>query len=206
MFKYERTENLYHKGELTGYRYLGALETCRTLYEFEENDGSTCLDNVLKKDNYKKIQPDDYCEECEYSSECKRKDNLMDDSLECKDESFFNLDKDMNQKVFYYNEQLNSAVVFSVDGDICCDRDYFDSVDNLLKDIYDGINSPYSMIEDFEEISEGLKLKDNLMYIRYINAEGYVDNDVIVSLCSLKDKKIYSIVDVINLLYRRDNA
>ena len=62
------------------------------------------------------------------------------------------------------------------------------------------------MIEDFEEISEGLKLKDNLMYIRYINAEGYVDNDVIVSLCSLKDKKIYSIVDVINLLYRRDNA
>lgn len=207
MFKCERIENLYYKGELTGYRYMGALETCRTLYEFEENDGSITLDNILKKDNYKKIQPNDYCEECGYFNECKRKDDLLDDSLECKDESFFDLDKDMNQKVFYYNEKLNSAVIFSVDGDICCDRDYFDSVDNLLRDIYEGVNSPYSkyLIDDFEEIAEGLKLKDNLMYIRYINAEGFVDNNVIVTLCSLEGKKIYSIVDLISILYKKGN-
>lgn len=203
MKKYERMDNLYYKGKRTGYRYFGTLECCYTMSEFnpkpnsEEEYGS--IDNILRKEDYEDVTKP--CKDCKYSSNCEKKNNVFDETLSCKLGNFENIVKDITQKIVFYNEQLNSAVMFSVEGDFVCDNYGFETVEDLLDDIYDGVNSPYAddSIDYFEEIGEGLELRDNLMYIRYINAECQVDNDVIKTYCSLKGKKIYGMMDIISI-------
>ena len=213
MTKHERMENLFYKNEETGYRYLGALESCYTLFEFttkekeEEPYISSCMANILRRDEYEDLSEGTKdCVECEYYSSCERKDYILDDRKPCLAENFYNLDKDINQKVVFYDEQLNSAVVFSVDADVCCGNEGFETINDLLDDIYDGINSPYSeyTLDSYEEIETALKLKNNLMYIRYANAEGYVDCDVVSTFRSLEGKKIHTIVDISCLLNKGD--
>ena len=208
MKKYERMSNLYYKGKRTGYRYFGTLESCYTMSEFRPKHDSTeeygSIDNILRKEDYDDVNRP--CENCKYSSNCDKKNNVFDEELSCKFGYFDNIVKDVIQKVVFYNEKLNSAVIFSVEGDFVCDNYGFETVEDLLDDIYDGVNSPYAedSIDYFEEIGEGLELKDNLMYIRYINAECQVDNDVVKTYCSLRDKKIYGIMDIITIFNSED--
>ena len=203
---FEKFDNLFYLGKKTGYRYLGSLECCYTLSSFREDKetGRQSIDNILRKDDYADNKK--YCDKCSSNSYCKRKDDIFNQELECDVNEFF-VERDVTQQIVFYNERLNSAVVFSVDGDFVCDNFGFNTVESLLWDIYNGVNSPYSeeYLQDDKEIEMALNKRDNLMYIRYLNSCD-VDCNVCSSYRSLKDKKVYSLYDIVCVLNEGDEV
>lgn len=195
-----RFENLKFKNQRTDYRYFGCLECCYTLGTFQESKRTKgpSFDNILRKDEYEDNKK--YCNTCSFSENCERKNDIFNDSLDCEMGDFF-VENEVTQQVIFYNEKLNSAVVFSVDSDSIANDWGFDSIEDLLWDIYNGVNSPYSegYLEDITDIEEALNKKDNLMFIRYINSIE-VDFNICPSYRSLKDRKIYTLYDIISIL------
>ena len=200
MKKVDKFDNLFYLGKKTGYRYMGSLECCYTMSSFQESKETKrqSIDNILRKEDYEDSSK--YCKECEYSESCERKDDIFNESLNCEMGDFF-IEKDVTQQIVYYNEKLNSAIVFSVDGDFVTGNWGFDTVEDLLWDVYNGVNSPYSeeYLKEDKEIEMAMTKKDNLMYIRYINSD-VVDCNVCSSYRNLKDRKIYSLYDIVGIL------
>ena len=196
----KRFENLMVKGTDTGYRYMGTLEEAQTLgilYDKGDLERRLC-GNILEKDSY--AEPILHCKAigCEKISDCTLKTDVFDKRVEC--EEFDTLEKEVIQTVVYYNELINSAVVFEVLGDFCVGNHGFDNINELIDDIYSSSNSPFVMITEdkvsFNKFMKALESENNLVYFSYINSD-FTDDDVDYYYRSLKGKKIRTIVDIL---------
>lgn len=196
----KRFENLMVKGTDTGYRYMGTLEEAQTLgilYDKGNLDRRICT-NILEKDSY--AEPILHCKAigCEKISDCTLKTDVFDKRVEC--EEFDTLEKEVIQTVVYYNELINSAVVFEVVGDFCVGNHGFDTINELIEDIYSSDNSPFAMTTEhkssLDEFMEVLEKNNNLVFFSYLNSD-FTDDDVDYYYRSLKGKKIRTIVDIL---------
>ena len=144
-----RLENLKFQGEKTGYRYMGSIESCYHLIAFtkKNDDGHKIIDNILCKDNEEYVPIEEICNNCESKDECDVKDKIFDISSDYCDE-FGWVSRDIIQKVVYYDEKLNSAVVFVVNADYVVYNYGFENIVDLIDDIYTGVNSPYNYMNE----------------------------------------------------------
>lgn len=199
----KRFENLKFMGEDTGYRYFGAVEkadTVGTFYESEDTLDSVTT-NILNAADY--VDVNEHCKgiECESFDTCEFRKGSIDENAEC--EIYGPLDKDITQAVVYYNEKINSAIVFEVSGECLVENYGFNCIDDLIDDILTGENSPYANCFDEDKIIENFKkvleIPNNLVYFWHINID-CSDNFVDCHYRGLKGKRIHSIVDILKEL------
>ena len=196
-------ENLKINGTLTDYRYMGTIEEAQTIgifYEYKDPKTSI-MTNILEAENY--MPPIEYCKEikCSKFANCPLKTEDIDKRVECTE--FSMLEKDIIQTVVYYNEKKNSAVVFEVLGNSLTEDMGFSTIEDLLDNIYSGVNSPFAiLVEDKEHINalfDLLNEKDNIVFFSYINTD-FTDDFVDYHYRSFKGKKIKGIIDILKEL------
>lgn len=199
----KRFENLKFMGEDTGYRYFGAVEEASTVGTFYESEDTldSVTTSILNAADY--VDVNEHCKgiECESFDTCTYRKGSIDENAEC--EIYGPLDKDINQIVVYYNEEINSAVVFEVSGECLVQNYGFKCIDDLIDDILTGGVSPYAnhfdsegLIEDFKKV---LEIPNNVIYFWYLNTE---DSDTFIDCVyrSLKGKRVRSIIDILKEL------
>lgn len=177
----KRLENLKYKGVETGFIYMGSIDENRMQNEYYEiiNEAVQSGKLGVGKTNYTEQELNEFFEE-----------NQEDDCGIL----------DVMQKVVYYNPVINTSIIFEVIGDVCCHNYGHFNINDLIKDIYEGVNSLYADIQESggkieEDLKGYLSEKDSVVTIEYIDGE-VVWCDMRIYKGVLKDVEIRELLDV----------
>lgn len=205
----KRFENFKVNGKDTGYRYMGVLENCETLGAFHSKDdcGTSYRRTILDDSPYYEFGEKDYLDtpiehcskiECKHFDKCELKGKDFDTLSECPMDEF-PLDLGVVQYVVYYNEKLNSAIVFEVHGDYCEDNYGFDNISDIINDIYFSNNSTYRFFRADFSFEVAMETKNNIILTSYSNENEDMEW-VNLNYASLEGKRVLGIMDILNTL------
>ncbi len=182
-----RLNNLKINGEYTDFLYMGAVESTLHNAWLSDDEGCKELGRLFDVDKSMRCNP---CGKCVDFDIC-------DDKVSDRDGGFI-VEPDIVQDIVYYNHKSNSAVIFSVYIDSAEEHFGFETVSDLIDDIYNGGNSVFSELSEDVDFAKALFEKDNIVYVHY--SYGDIINDIYhldLHHGSLKDVNVRSMIDIL---------
>lgn len=187
-----RLNNLKINGEFTDFLYMGAMESTLHNAWLKDNEGCKNLGRLFDAEKSERINP---CSKCADFDIC-------DDKVSDLDGGFI-VEPDILQDVVYYNHKFNSAIIFSIYTDSTDGEFGFETVADLIEEIYEGFSSPFPYLteEQTTDFVKAIYERDNIVYVHY--SCGNVVNDIYhldLHFGSLKDVNVKSMIDILKVV------
>lgn len=187
-----RLNNLKINGEFTDFLYMGAIESALHNAWLKDNEGCKNLGRLFDVEKSERVNPCSHCEDFD----------ICDDKVSDRDGGFI-VEPDILQDIVYYNHKFNSAIIFSIYTDSSDGEFGFETVSDIIDEIYDGISSPFPNLTEKEttDFIKAIYEKDNIVYVHY--SCGNVVNDIYhldLHFGSLKDVNVKSMIDVLKVV------
>lgn len=208
----KRFENFKVNGKETAYRYMGTFEDVETISAFysKEDIGASYYRSILDTKPYEEwgknrdylATPIEHCKgiNCKYFAECQVKDKGFDALNNCV-MGEYPMDKRVTQYVVYYNELINSAIVFMIHPDYYVDDYGLENISDIVDDIYMSDKSTYRFFQSDFSFEVAMEKENNVICTSYSNSDGGEDMEwVSLNYRSLEGKKIMGIIDILKVL------